>query len=114
VFQIEDIRVATHENSNYTKHPKKDCENAIKSLEPANIVQHLGGATPIPTGYETTWLSGVLEGHSDIAEDPHAHLSTEHGAATHLAFNSGNSTSPLETKLQKLPKASNSSSNHRP
>jgi hypothetical protein len=39
-------------------HPKKDCEEAIRSLESAGVEQRQGGATPAATGDKTTWLHG--------------------------------------------------------
>jgi hypothetical protein len=75
----------------YRKHSKEDCKHAIETLGSAGGLQRRGGATPIPVGDKTTWLSGGLHCHSVAAEDPHAEenartkLGVEHGADTNLA-----------------------------
>jgi hypothetical protein len=75
----------------YRKHSEEDCKHAIETLGSAGGLQRRGGATPIPVGAKTTWLSGGLHYRSVAAEDPHAEenarakLGVEHGADTNLA-----------------------------
>jgi hypothetical protein len=105
----------------YNKHPNKDCLQAIRSLQPADGMPSRGGATPVPTRDETTWLDGGLRCHRSRAERPHSEeearvvLCAEHGVAILVASSRGGRTLPPgmkhrpEPKLQGLPERATAS-----
>jgi hypothetical protein len=55
----------------YNQHPKRDCNQAIRSKLSADGMPSCGGATPVLAGDETTWPNGGLRCRRSKAERPH-------------------------------------------